>query len=217
MKKYVKALPDWATRLLKGLSFWVAYKKTVYPHYPLREAALVAEGTGLLYFDKSIFKVDCEIMYKELEGLSNLEVSHLKEFGDKRVDILISQKLKKQKDDSLIEIKRFMNDSSTEYALIESDVDKLAKYLEFSKNKKARCFVLIVSQNDAPRKYLNKSGGAKKVQSKQEVFQTEAGNKFRVRRVCFATSSIQDLKKVALESSEDKVSTVFSILLEVFI
>jgi hypothetical protein len=235
----IKEMPDWSGRLLQGLSYWVAYKNVLYPGYPLREAALIAEATTLLYTNKDKYSINCEIMYKNLQGLQkhtfeskNEENEFLKfknSLGEKRVDLIINSKENENIEEYLIEVKRKLDDDKVvEENEIDKDIDRLAEYLKYTTNKNARCFVLVVSQNDIPRKFVNDSFRAQKANSRDDFFTTERNNKYRVRMVRKAIPNLEEKEKyhqdrIERHSEEDddntyfNVKTVFSILLEVFV
>lgn len=206
-------LPDWSSRLLQGLAYWVAYKNMVFPDYPLREAAIIAEATSLLYVNIYKLSINCEVMYKDLIGLERKKFSSTDEekvfndfkdsLGAKRIDIIVNNKEKNNLEDCLIEVKRILNDNVLEENEIEDDVDRLANYLKFTSNKNARGFVLIVSQDDIPRKFVTDSFMARKAIGKDDFFWTIKGNnKYRVRMVRKAIPSFREIVKY----NQDRVS-----------
>jgi hypothetical protein len=148
---------------------------------------------------------------------------------EKRVDLIINSKENENIEEYLIEVKRKLDDDKVvEENEIDKDIDRLAEYLKYTTNKNARCFVLVVSQNDIPRKFVNDSFRAQKANSRDDFFTTERNNKYRVRMVRKAIPNLEEKEKyhqdrIERHSEEDddntyfNVKTVFSILLEVFV
>jgi len=147
-------VPDWSNGVLQGLAFWVGYKKQHYHEYPIREGEIVGETLSLLSSKlDSNFQLNAEVMYRDL----------CNEWEDNgRADIVISSKNENfdYKDDALfiIEVKR----KEANKKEIKKDLERLAKFLEISKNKNLRCFMLFVSQDTRPADYVKEDGSAKR-------------------------------------------------------
>lgn len=57
-------LPKWIDPLLQGLTYWIGYKKQLYPHHPLSEGAIVGESQNLIYSRlEKAQKLHCEYPY----------------------------------------------------------------------------------------------------------------------------------------------------------
>ena len=129
---------------LQGLSYWVGYRKQIYPHYELTEGALVAEAQLLIStrLDKDQ-KLVCEYLYKKIYDVSfNL-----------RADMVIKEN---DSVNTVIEVKRY---SSVRHSIVE-DIRKL--YWVKDEKPEIRCFLLLVSQQKLPKEFVDKNGLAKR-------------------------------------------------------
>ena len=132
----------WIDPLLQGLAYWIGYKKQLYPYYPLSEGAIVGESQNLIstrLTDSQ--KLFCEMPYVKIEP----------RFRMNRADLVITDN---DIPSVVIEVKRHQ----AGIKLIEEDFFKL--YGLKSENKKLKCFVLLVSQQELPKKFINKNGVA---------------------------------------------------------
>lgn len=146
-------LPEWSGNVLQGLAYWIGYKKQHYRFYPIREGEIVGETLGLLSskLDNNL-RLNAEVMFKDMCD---------KWKGNGRADIVISSKRKENFDYKtdvryIIEVKRRESNKNE----IEKDLKRLAKFSETTKNKNVRCFILLVSQDKRPDKYVRKDGNA---------------------------------------------------------
>ena len=166
-------LPDWCEPTLQGIAYWLGYKKQFYRDYPLSEGAIVGEALQLIKSNLAINqKLTCEDSYKKL----GLNINN-----QKRADIVLWE------DDSVkcvVEVKRA--DASSK--LIDIDICKLNK-LKRTKID-VRCFLLIVSQNKKPIRFVNKSGIAVKGTLIID------GIEVKTRRVCKVTSTFNQKKSI---------------------
>jgi hypothetical protein len=160
-------LPRWVVPLLQGLSYWVGYKKQFFPYYDLSEGALVAEATQFISskLESTKEQLKCEVYYKEI--IANFD-------KEERADIVISEN---DKIKYVVEVKR----SKSSQSLLEKDFEKLSRIK--IENKRIRCFALVISQGDRPRKFVNEKGlSNKKVYLKK-------GYKVKAIRVCKTSQS----------------------------
>jgi len=134
------SLPKWTDPLLQGLSYWIGYKKQLYPHHPLSEGAIVAESQNLIYsrLEKGQ-KLYCEYPYTNIINVKN----------ENRVDLVITEN---DKPSVVIEVKRIEAGMS----LIYRDFEKLLVLK--SGNKNLKCFVLLVCQQKIPKKFVRRDG-----------------------------------------------------------
>ncbi len=123
---------------LQGLAFWISYEQILHGKHPLNigENALVTEFVNLLKTKlNNEFKISrekqCEPSRKKL---MDVEIKK----GDLRV--------------AAIEFKRI----SAGKAAIQEDMKKLLEL----KTKNVSCFLVVVSENKRPTKYVNKDGKA---------------------------------------------------------
>ena len=163
------SLPLWANPLLQGLSFWIGYKKQLYPHYPLSEGAIVGESQNLLYsrLEKGQ-KLFCEYPYSKIIDLPET---------DNRADLVI---LENDLPSVVIEVKRY----EAGIKLIYSDFEKLSLIKE--DNNKIRCFVLLISQQKIPTHFVRKDGIANR------GIYIYNSIEFSVIRNCKASSSLKE-------------------------
>lgn len=192
--------PDWTDNVLQGLAYWIGYKKQYYRFYPLSEGAIVGEALSLLAsnVDMKSMRLDAEIMYKEICDWNN----------NGRADIVISHKIldkdapKEKKNgfnykkqvESIIEVKRYGANSQ----LIESDFERMADCLKKSEIHDLRCFMLLVSQDGIPKKYVTENGKA----NRKKYIITNRDNYFvQTRRVCKAVAQFDHKDKKASDSA----------------
>ncbi len=145
-----KPLPEWTKEAFQGLVYWIGYKQQLYNHYPIREGEIVGEALMLLSAKvDNTFRINAEVMYKNIAKDWD---------NNQRADIVISQKSEKfdyQKDALfVIEVKRKEAPESE----VKKDLERLAKLKD--KNGNLRCFLLYVSSNEKPKKYVSDLGVA---------------------------------------------------------
>lgn len=171
-------LPYWAEPLLQGITFWVGYKKQLYPHYPLTEGAIVSEATNLIHSNLADDEIlVCEKMYKDIA---------INGVGQTRADLVFLNKTSKAVK-YIIEVKR----SSASNTLINKDISRLGTAKQSINN--ARCFLLVVSQSSLPEIFVNEeTGKAKTTELPDDNFKPA---KAFVRRVCKATGSFDKKNK----------------------
>jgi len=149
-------------KALQGLAFWISHRQIRHYRQPLNEGALVVEFVDLLEarLGKE-FKVYCE---KQCDTLRNERMDVEIKRGDLRV--------------AAIEFKRILAGKAS----IFDDMKKLAKL----KNKDVSRFLVVVSENKRPTKYVDKDGNA----IEGDLNQKGKGDfSARIRRVLKSTAS----------------------------
>ena len=161
----------WADPLLQGLTYWLGYSRVYYSKSLLKEGAITAEAVKIIHSKLKEDKVECEVMYKEIVENGD--------WGNKRVDIVIFNK-NNDKPKYIIEVKRG-NVSNTK---IDEDLKRLKDVIENS--NRIRTFLLLVSENKLPNKYVTEKGVAV-----IKTFNLENNVSYKVRRICKASSSFK--------------------------
>lgn len=60
-------LPKWSDKVLRGLAYWIGYKKQLYDFYPIREGELVGEALSLLSSKlDNDFRLNAEVKYRDM-------------------------------------------------------------------------------------------------------------------------------------------------------
>lgn len=166
----------WVYPLLQGTAYWLGHSRMYYSDHLLKEGAIVAEATKLIHSRlKPNEKLNCEKMYKDFID----DPIGKQEFGQKRVDITISQNESLK---HLIEVKRGIAIKRN----IKNDLNRLSKAQTYISD--VRTFLLLISERKLPDKYVSKDGYAK-----TRKFDLKEGY-FKVRRVCKAAPSFKKKK-----------------------
>jgi hypothetical protein len=162
------SLPKWVNPLLQGLSYWIGYRKELYPHYKLSEGAIVAESQLLIITRLDTNQVlKCEVPYKTLNNKNHSQL---------RSDFVIYDGGKPQ---FVIEVKKHE-------AGIKKIIEDFQKLKNLKNDKKhIRCFLLIVSQNTFPKKFITPKGIARRKLDFE-------GFNLRIIRNCKSASSINE-------------------------
>lgn len=191
--KTTAPLPLSTTTALQGLAFWIGYRREIYPHHDLGEAALVAELCGLLTAHCAPDqRVLCERQYSELARARSKE-----QFGDTRADIVIASATRRQGKAAIVkpdrgpltvfEVKRH----GASPAAIVADLRRLSALKAM--RRASRCFLVVASQGQLPRAYVSPETGT----SIGAIHYTLASGErrtARIRRVCKAGASFTSLK-----------------------
>lgn len=95
MKKPSDKLPLWIGKALQGITHWIGHRRSLYSHYPLPEAALVAEVCNLIHANlKDGYRLKCEVRYTDfLPGVPL--TSDLTERA--RIDLVVAEKVQKDR------------------------------------------------------------------------------------------------------------------------
>lgn len=181
----IQKTASWLRSALQGIPFWVGHRQTLYPHYPLPEAAIVAELCNLIQANLPRDHIlRCEVQYSEflnkkrrLTTLTNRA----------RVDLLVEPndalKRKGKGQTYLIEVKR----AKAGKANIEGDLDRLSEVK--IRNPTLRVGLIIVSEKSRPKRFVNKDGSA----MKNIQYTKQAMAPFKVRSVVKAAASFLNL------------------------
>jgi hypothetical protein len=164
MKKY-----SWFEPSLQGLAYWIGYKRQLYRHHDLPEAAIVSEFvTLILAHRKETEKVFCEKSYESL-GVSRDQT---------RADIVV---MEGDKPTAVIEVKRYGGN-------ISKDLERLSVVKRVHPD--VDCFLLVASQEKLPSKFVDRTTGLGK---RGNVSDTVA--EARVIRVCKAAHSFEKISR----------------------
>jgi len=143
------ALPRWMFPPLQGVTFWVSHRRTIFPHYPLGESALVAELCNLIHAHlPDGHELKCEIVYDALSN--NLEYDDVLT-KRARTDLVVYVD---DRPSYAFEVKR----ASAGKRMIERDLLRLAR-LRINEHK-IRTFLIVISEASRPALYVSDKGVA---------------------------------------------------------
>jgi hypothetical protein len=159
----------WLEPSLQGLAYWIGYRRQLYRHHDLPEAAIVSEFVTLILAHRSeTERVECEKSYASL-GASRDKT---------RADIVI---MKEDKPLAVIEVKRYGGD-------IFKDMERLSFV------KKAHpdvdCLLLVACQGKLPTRLVDPDTGKGRRGNISDASFTS-----RVIRVCKAAHSFDKIDR----------------------
>lgn len=187
MKKSLDRWPVWSERALQGLAFWIGHRRSLYPHYPLGESALVAETCNLIFANLNPGELLlCERQYTQLMPSGKWPNT----LGSRsRVDLTVVTGLTPAQTEhhqplvghivAAIEVKR----ASAPKTHIDQDLRRLATFKQ--QNQAARALLFIVAEAHRPKRFVAPEGRA--ILGKTDIPGTTAH--YRVRRACKAASA----------------------------
>jgi hypothetical protein len=133
MKKYC-----WLEAPLQGLAYWIGYRRQLYRHHDLPEAAIVSEFVTLILAHRRVLEgVVCEKSYKSL-GVTQDKT---------RADIVI---MEDDKPRAVIEVKRYGSD-------ISKDIERLS-YVKKA-HPEIDCLLLVAAQSKLPTRLVDPDTG----------------------------------------------------------
>ncbi len=167
--------PDWARSALQGITFWIGHRRSMYPHYALAEAALVAEVCNLVHANlEDRFRLECEVSYSTFIK-ADLRPSILTERA--RADLVIREEIKKDRGTLLrtrfvIEVKR----AAAGNTLINDDLRRLEAVR--TARPSIRAFMFLISEASRPGRFVSDKGSS--ILGRHEI--PKSTGYFRVRR-----------------------------------
>lgn len=172
-KMALESFPKWVGFALQGITYWIGHRRCVYRHYPLAEAALVAEICNLIYTHlENDFVLQCEVMYSNLltgKVFPSILTTRA------RADIVVvkqSKFTKREVPKFVIEVKR----ASALRTQIDADLRRLsAVRLE---HDGIRTFMFLVAEAQRPTRFVGIDGAS--IQGRHAI--TESKGYYRVRR-----------------------------------
>lgn len=156
-KKRSEDWPVWIRPALQGVAYWIGHRRCLYRHYPLAEAALVAEICNLIHANlPDDLVLNCEVRYETLlRGKA-----HPDELSQKaRADLVVSKKGPKGTEPSpqfIIEVKR----ASASNKQIDTDLRRLAAVCK--SHGEVRAFMFLISEASRPKRFVTERGMALK-------------------------------------------------------
>lgn len=183
--------PKWLETALQGLAYWMGHRQSLFRTYPLTEGAMVAEACNLIFANLSPELVILpERMYRDLvrpEG---------NPFQGKltRADLVICDKTVNQNNVNanisvyvkyVIEVKR----GSASNQLIDEDLKRLCQ-LKNAGNTDIRCFLFVISEGHAPKRFVN---NGKSIKGWNEI--QGCSGYYRVRRTVKASPSFSNKER----------------------
>lgn len=179
--------PTWSEKALQGLAFWIGHRHSLYPNYPLGEAALVAETCNLIFANLGHGEILlCERQYTQLmppdvwpQGLGKKS----------RADLVVVSGLTHSQAEprqslvgyatAVIEVKR----AFAPKAQIDQDLKRLAVFKHV--NPSVRAFLFLVAEAQRPKRFVAPQGKA--ILGKHDIAGSDAH--YRVRRACKAAAA----------------------------
>lgn len=178
--------PFWAQQALQGVTYWIGHRRCLYRHYPLAEAALVAEICNLIHGNlPDDLMLNCEVQYEKLlPGTAHPGVLTQRA----RADLVISEKAAKLREPSpkfVIEVKR----ASAPKGQIDADLKRLAAVR--CRHGEIRAFMFVISEANIPRQFVNENGVSRK--GKQTIL--NSAGYYRVRRTWKAAHAFSNVSR----------------------
>lgn len=195
MTANLPSIPDWASPALQGLAYWLGSQYTLGLAANISEGAIAWELSRLLFAHRDERRVlEAEVLYRHIPELAR--DGSLAE-SQERADLVIAKHrrndrnvpYKKADVEAVIEIKH----SRSRKRLVWSDVDFLGQRRAAS--KQIRAFLVYASVNERPSEFTGDSGGAVRPRTRPSP---SGKTRYRVRRVCRATSRIPEQNRDAL-------------------
>jgi len=182
------SIPNWTSRALQGLAYWLGYQDAYGIGERLSEGAIATEFLRLMVAHKDPGRVlEPEVMYR-----------HIPEFTKKpslrnsriRADLVVANEARRSRYtafpqgsiEAVIEVKH----GRSQKAKVLEDIDMLGDHLKFAKWS-IRGFLLYASVSKMPF-FVDEDGGGRKT----KIEHTEKGTRYKVRRVCRAISRISN-------------------------
>lgn len=187
MRPKLISIPDWASPSLQGLTYWLGSQHALGLAANISEGAIAWELSRLLFTHREGERfLEAEVQYRHIpEFVANNALDNSRE----RADLVIARRRRTDRSESyaageieaVIEIKH----SRSQKALVWADIDFLAERREAS--SAVRTFFIYASVNERPEEFTDREGRAAKPRDRS----SPSGNaRFRIRRVCRATSRI---------------------------
>jgi hypothetical protein len=146
--------PNWATRALQGVTYWIGHRRCLYRQYPLAEGALVAELCNLIHANlHHNFLLTCEVQYTDLlDGRPKPDILTQRA----RADLVISERPGRKDGEPrprfIIEVKR----ASAPKAQIDSDLQRLAAVKTTYRG--VRTFMFLIAEAHRPKRFVDEDG-----------------------------------------------------------
>jgi hypothetical protein len=150
-----KRQPDWLTKGLQGVAFWIGHRQSLYSGYPLTEAAIVTEVCNLIQANLGDgYRLRCEVPFSKFID-EDVRPSLVTERA--RVDLIVAERVtrdgkKALKIKYLIEVKR----ASAPKGQIDADLRRLAAVKKIKPHYRALLFV--ISEGTIPTRFVTKRG-----------------------------------------------------------
>ena len=151
-KQTLPPVPECLKKALQGVTYWIGHRRCLFNHYPLGEAAMVAELCNLIFThlhdDQSL---QCEVQYSSLVAPGKLP-SDLTERA--RVDLVIWKQHSEGNEipQFLIEVKR----GSATKSEIDKDLQRLASISAVL--PKCRKILIVAAEAERPERFVNGEG-----------------------------------------------------------
>jgi hypothetical protein len=186
-------IPDWAAPALQGLAYWLGSQDS------LGLAANVSEGAIAWELMRQVFTyrlpnrhIEAEAFYRHIPELSQQQN---REASRTRADLVIAKNARPDRRasysvgdvEAVIEIKH----NRSRKDLVWQDIDYLAQ--QRAAHPELRAFLVYASIDERPSEFTDETGASITPRNRK----TPNGSRYRVRRVCRATSRIPSKNKLA--------------------
>jgi hypothetical protein len=150
--------PPWLVTALQGLTYWTGHRRCLYRHYPLAEAAFVAELCNLIYANlPDKYSLHCEEQYSDF-----IHQDDRRDFLTERAraDLVIYEKVRTRSGEVelhtrfIIEVKRALAPK----AQIDADLKRLMAVRAACPDVKP--YLVVVSEAHRPTRFVSDSGAS---------------------------------------------------------
>lgn len=187
-------IPNWASPALQGLAFWLGYQHAYGIGNHLSEGAIATEFQRLMVAHREGGRaLEPEVMYRHVPELAaNPAIRESRA----RADLIVSHNGRSDRSrpypagavEALIEVKH----NRSQIAKVWEDIDFLGEQRAFSPG--IRAFLIYASVGKRPTHFTDDTGAAP---SGARIQQTTNGTRYKIRRVCRATSRIPQTNTLA--------------------
>ena len=181
MSATLQPIPEWSSRTLQGLAYWLGYQDAFGIADQLNEGAIATEVMRLIVaHGHTPQAVEAEVYYKHVP---ETKVARRDESSGARADLVVASAKREDRKEAfrrlqvsaLVEVKH----GRSQPGKIDEDLDRLSENLAGAR-RSLRGFLVYAALTAHPR-FVNAVGRAE-----QGIKRTKNGTRFRVRRVCRA-------------------------------
>lgn len=183
------SIPDWASRSLQGLAYWLGSQSTIGLAANLSEGAIAWEFSRLLHLHRDDRRIlESEVYYRHIPELN---VAGALDEANDRADLVIVRRKRKDRTvsyhkgdvEAIIEIKH----NRSQKRLLWKDIDFLGQQRTVTRT--VRAFLIYASVDERPSEFTQANGRAIKPRNQ---LTPKDETSYRIRRVCRATQVVPE-------------------------